>query len=517
MMTPDRWQQVKCVLQEALEIAPEQRRAFLDRVCSTDPSLRREVESLLSSSNDVRSSFLKSSPEVGLRLTNGTRLGDFEVRFLIGAGGMGEVYRARDCRLERDVAIKVLPQFVSFDAERLRRFEQEAKAAAALNHPHICTIHAINDHEGVFFIVMELLEGQTLKYYIGKKPFNTVWLLDVGTQIAEALDAAHAKGIIHRDIKPANLFVTSHGQIKVLDFGLAKLLRPLASRVSVGSSATETATFSSAAGLLVGTVGYMAPEQVEGEPVDPRTDLYALGLVMYEMATGSNPFLGQSASSTIANILKEEAPPLEQQNPVAPPELGRILQKCLRKRIDERYVSARDLAVDLAALRRSLEPSGRTSAATAAGPAPPLAIRGAVRVLLMLIQLGYLAMYALALYKFHDVLRVSHELHGSFMLGGVLLAAAVLGTPVRLYQLTALTFDYPDLGLKFRWLFPGVLLLDAVWAATPLLFLGQLQGLLCAAGLAYLPFCQRTLLYAAYGHAGGRSSAIQMPGSARLS
>src|SRR5579864_357915 len=520
MMTPDRWQQVKCVLQEALEIAPEQRHAFLDRACSTDPSLRREVESLLSSSNDVHSSFLKSSPEVGLRLTNGTRLGEFEVLFLIGAGGMGEVYRARDCRLERDVAIKVLPRFVSFDAERLRRFEQEAKAAAALNHPHICTIHAINDHEGVFFIVMELLEGQTLKYYIGKKPFNASWLLDVGTQVAEALDAAHAKGIIHRDIKPANLFVTSHGQIKVLDFGLARLLRPLASRVNVGSSATETATFSSAAGLLVGTVGYMAPEQVEGEPVDPRTDLYALGLVMYEMATGSNPFLGQSASSTIANILKEEAPPLEQQNPVAPPELGRILQKCLRKRIDERYVSARDLAVDLAALRRNLEPTtGPRSAPVPPEPAAPLAMpRVAARMLLMFIQLGYLAMYAFALYKFHDVFRVSQELYLSVTLGSVLLMVGVLGVPVRLYLFTALAFDYPDLGLKFRWLFPVVLLLDAVWAATPLLFLGQLHGLvlLCAGALAYLPFCQRTLLYAAYCHAGG-SSAIRMPLSERLS
>jgi hypothetical protein len=234
---------------------------------------------------------------------------------------------------------------------------------------------------------------------------------------------------------------------------------------------------------------------------------------MYELATGRNPFLGQSPTSTIANILKEEAPPLEQRNPVAPPELGRILQKCLRKCIDERYVSARDLAVDLTALRRSLEPSGHASAVIAAKPALPLSIpRGAGRALLMLTQLAYLAMYALALYKFHDVLRVSTELYRSFMLGGVLLAAGVLGAPVRLYLLTALVFDYPDLGVKFRWLFPAVLLLDAVWAATPLLFLGQLQGLvlLCAAGLAYLPFCQRTLLYTAYANAGGRSSAIQM-------
>ncbi len=216
------------------------------------------------------------------------------------------------------MALKFLPEELSRDHQAVDRFRREARAASALNHPHICTIHAIDEHEGVFFIVMELLEGQTLKYYIGKKPFNTTWLLDVGVQIANALDAAHAKGIVHRDIKPANLFVTSHGPVKVLDFGLAKLLRPLASRVSTDATGVDTATLSTEAGLLVGTVGYMAPEQLEGQPVDPRTDLYALGLVMYEMATGRNPFLGQSASSTIANILKEEAPPLEQQNPVAP-------------------------------------------------------------------------------------------------------------------------------------------------------------------------------------------------------
>ncbi|HYL83716.1 MAG TPA: serine/threonine-protein kinase [Candidatus Angelobacter sp.] len=446
----------------------------------------------------------------------GQTISHFRILEKLGGGGMGVVYKAEDTRLGRSVALKFLPEHLSRDHQAVDRFRREARAASALNHPYICTIYDISEHEGVYFIVMELLEGQTLKYYIGKQPFNSAWLLDIGMQIAEALDAAHAKGIVHRDIKPANLFVTARGQVKVLDFGLAKLLRPLASRMSVGPSAAETATFSSAAGLLVGTVGYMAPEQIEGEPVEPRTDLYALGLVLYELTTGRNPFLGQSPASTIANILKEEVPPLALHNPVAPPELGRILRKCLRKRIDERYVSARDLAVDLADLRRSLEPSGRSSGVMAAGPAPPLSMpRGAVRVLLMLIQMGYLAMYALALYKFHDVLRVSNDLHWSFMLGGVLLAAGVLGAPVRLYLLTALIFDYADLGVKFRLLFPVVLLLDAVWAATPLLFLGQLQGLvlLCAAGLAYLPFCQRTLLYTAYTHAGGRSSGIQMPDS----
>jgi hypothetical protein len=381
----------------------------------------------------------------------------------------------------------------------------------------VATVYDFVEHAGENFIVFEYVEGETLRQQLGRRRFSTEEILAVGMQLADALAAAHDRGIVHRDLKPENIKLTAGperpGRVKVLDFGLAKLRRPVVS-VAARATAAETTTASTAAGLLVGTVNYMAPEQLEGEPADARTDLYAAGLVLYEMATGVNPFHGRTPTSTIANILKLEPPPVVERNPVAPPELDRILRKCLRKLPEERYQSAREFFVDLANLRREVAPgSGRTARVAPGPPATvPLAVsRGLVRGLLALIQAGYLFMYALALYKLDDVERISRPLWPPGVWGPLLAIAAICGSPVRLYILSAVSLDYAELGRKFRWVFPAVLALDEVWAGSPLLFLRQFGGLslLCAAALAYLPFSQRTLVFSAYAPTGGRTPAIR--------
>jgi serine/threonine protein kinase len=291
-MTPERWQQVKSVFDRAIEIAPEERSSFLDRACSTDHSLRREVESLLASENEA-SSFLQPASDACLTLTHGTRLGDFEIVSLLGAGGMGEVYRARDHRLDRDVAIKVLASFASVDAERLRRFEQEAKAAAALNHPNILAVFHMGSYEGAPYLVSELLEGETMREQVKHGPIAPKKAIDYGLQITRGLAAAHEKGIVHRDLKPENLFVTRDGRIKILDFGLAKLRHP--------ESVTQLTerTQDTQPGAVLGTVGYMSPEQVRGLLADHRADIFAFGAILYEMLTGQRAFSKPTAAETM--------------------------------------------------------------------------------------------------------------------------------------------------------------------------------------------------------------------------
>ncbi len=283
----------------------------------------------------------------------------------LGRGGMGVVYEAEDARLGRRVALKFLSHEMAQDVQSLERFQREARAASALNHPNICTVHAIEQHERQHFIVMELIEGQTLAKMIGGQPFEPGQILEMGIQIADALESAHARGIVHRDIKPANIFVTPRGQVKVLDFGLAKIAGSRGPAGTGGDSRLDTAVQTdelTVRGSAVGTVSYMSPEQARGQLTDPRTDLFSLGTVLYQMASGKLPFRGETSAVIFDAILNRDPEPVSMHGASFPPEFERLLGKALEKDRNMRYQSATDLKTDLIRMRRDLE-SGRRQAA----------------------------------------------------------------------------------------------------------------------------------------------------------
>jgi len=300
-----------------------------------------------------------------MTLAAGARLGPYQVVAPIGAGGMGEVFRARDTRLGREVAIKVLPGGVAADPERRARFEQEARSASALNHPNIVTLLDIGDADGQSFMAMELVEGRTLREVLSGGALATRKTLDLAAQIADGLAKAHAAGIVHRDLKPENVMVSKDGFVKILDFGLAKLTAPFSDSQSELQTAAAPDT---GAGVVLGTVGYMSPEQASGRPVDFRTDQFALGTILYEMATGKRPFQRATGAETLTAIIREEPEDVARVNPRAPAPLRWIIDRCLEKDPEDRFASTTDLARDLASLREHLSESA--SAVGAMAPAP---------------------------------------------------------------------------------------------------------------------------------------------------
>src|SRR6266849_262732 len=278
-------------------------------------------------------------------LAPGTQLGPYEIATPLGAGGMGEVYRARDTRLERTVAIKILPAQFSSDPVRKQRFEREAKTISSLNHPHICVLYDVGHQDGNDYLVMECVEGETLAMRLGKGPLPLEQVLKFGMQTADALDKAHRSGVVHRDLKPGNIMLTGTGA-KLLDFGLAKPAAPLASAATITAAATRQSPVTEQ-GTIVGTFQYMSPEQVEGKELDGRSDIFSLGAVLYEMLTGLCAFQGKSHLSVASAILEKEPAPISSLKPLTPSTLERIIKKCLEKLPDDRWQSASDLASQL--------------------------------------------------------------------------------------------------------------------------------------------------------------------------
>jgi serine/threonine protein kinase/Tol biopolymer transport system component len=355
-MQAELWRKIDSLWKAVLAQPPEKRAAFLAEACPDDSQLRAEVESLLNQQTD---SFLEgwSFPSVKT-LSAGTKLGNFEIVELLGTGGMGEVYRARDLRLKREVAIKLLPPVFAASRDRVERFEREARSAAAINHPNICTLYEVGEHESHPFLVMELLEGATLAQRIGHKPLPLDMILNWAIQIAGGLEAAHARRIIHRDIKPANLFITDSGQAKILDFGLAKLAALKAQVAGVSADGSTVAVdVHTTQGTVAGTPGYTSPEQARGEEIDARTDLFSLGVVLYEMATGRLPFAGKTPAALMAAILHDTPKPASDVNPDIPPKLEEIIARAIEKDPDLRYQSAADLRAELKRLKRDVDSS----------------------------------------------------------------------------------------------------------------------------------------------------------------
>ncbi|HXH50945.1 MAG TPA: serine/threonine-protein kinase, partial [Terriglobia bacterium] len=367
-MDPERWKQVDELLQQALERPADEREEFLRRACGGDEALEREIRSLLASHQEA-GSFLENpaadaarqilatepsltgAPSPSLKL--GTMVGHYCLSMKIGEGGMGEVYRARDTKLQRDVALKILPQAMARDAERMARFEREAQVLASLNHPNIAAIYGIEESNGIRALAMELVEGETLTYKnvgegsaLPREPKELPYdeALPIAKQIAEALEYAHERGVIHRDLKPANVKITPEGTAKVLDFGLAKVINP---QDSIGAvDPANSPTLATKPGTLLGTTAYMSPEQAKGRQVDRRCDIWAFGCVLYEMLSGRKAFEGETISDVLAAVIRAD-PNLDALPDTTPASIQRLIRRCLQKDVHQRLQAIGDARITI--------------------------------------------------------------------------------------------------------------------------------------------------------------------------
>src|SRR5215510_343416 len=361
LMKSGRWKKAFDLFQIAVDRAPEERAAFLDESCHGDEEMRREVESLLTSheraENFIEVPAFEVAPEFVPNDSGGALvgklIGHYRIESLIGVGGMGEVYLARDERLGRKAAVKLLTNSLTTDDTQLSRFKNEARTASALNHPNILTVYEIGAEGNVQFIATEFIEGITLRAALASGKMSAHKTLEIAVEVASALAAAHDAGVVHRDIKPENIMLRPDGYVKVLDFGIAKLAEQLPA--SDYHRVETTALLQTRPGLVLGTAHYMSPEQARGQKVDARSDIWSLGVVLYEMLAGNPPFRGETPSDCIAAILTAEPAPLSSVSPDVPAKLESILQRALRKNTDERYQTSKEMLIELRNLKAKLE------------------------------------------------------------------------------------------------------------------------------------------------------------------
>jgi predicted Ser/Thr protein kinase len=436
-------------------------------------------------------------------------IGRYQITGELGKGGMGVVYRALDPRLGKLVAVKLLSESGIPAGDSYARFRREARAAAILNHPSIVAVYDFDEDRGVPFLVCEFVEGKTLGEWIASGPMTEKMILEVGVQVSSGLAYAHQRGILHRDIKPNNIILTREGTAKILDFGLAK--RTGAEFIGPDGSVLDEVSIATEVGVIVGTVQYMSPEQITGGDIDGRSDVFSLGIVLYEMAAGINPFLGRNHASTIGRILSLDPFPVSRSLQGISPALTAIISRCLQKNREDRYPGVAILQAELEKLLHPMVPStterqGLSRAQAEETPIP----RQMARASLILLQAMYLSIYSVALYHFYDVcLKICRAMGLAALAGGFIprwVSAGVLfsawcGIAVRLYLLAALGFDHPQTGIKSQRLFPLLFLLDILWSMSPFLLLEKWPAgivLICVALMAYLPISHRNLIHAAY-------------------